>query len=55
MPSVPNTANLIMNLVTGYRIATGFIMRTFSGLLEITLEMFKDKTRLYEIEKMITV
>jgi len=51
MPSNPDTINAPMDLVTGFRIASGFIMSIFWGPLGIILGAFRDKTKPHEKTK----
>ncbi len=51
MPPNPDVINSPMDLVTGFRIASGFTMSIFWGLLGIILGAFWDKTKPYEKSK----
>ncbi|MDQ3851369.1 MAG: CbtA family protein [Thermoproteota archaeon] len=55
MPPNPDTINAPMDLVTGFRIASGFTMTVFWGLLGIILGAFWDKTKPHEKAKIATV
>lgn len=55
MPSNPDTINAPMDLVTGFRIASGLTMSMFWGLLGIILGAFWDKTKPHERAKIATV
>jgi predicted cobalt transporter CbtA len=55
MPPNPDAINAPMDLVTGFRIASGFTMSLFWVLLGIILGAFWDKTRPHEKMKMTTV
>ena len=55
LPPNPDTINAPMDLVTGFRIASGFTMSIFWGLLGIILGAFWDKTKLHEKAKIATV
>jgi predicted cobalt transporter CbtA len=51
MPPNPDAINAPMDLVTGFRIASGFTMSVFWGLLGIILGAFWDKTKPHETAK----
>jgi predicted cobalt transporter CbtA len=55
MPSNPDAINAPMDLVTAFRIASGFTMSMFWGLLGIILGAFWDKTKPHERVKIATV
>jgi predicted cobalt transporter CbtA len=55
MPPNPDAMNAPMDLVTGFRIASGFTMSIFWGLLGIILGAFWDKTKPHERAKIATV
>ena len=55
MPPNPDTINAPMDLVTDFRIASGFTMSMFWGLLGIILGAFWDKTKPHERAKIATV
>ena len=55
LPPNPDTINAPMDLVTGFRIASGFTMSIFWGLLGIILGAFWDKTKPHEKAKIATV
>lgn len=55
MPPNPDAINAPMDLVTGFRIASGFTMSIFWGLLGIILGAFWDKTKPHEKAKIATV
>jgi predicted cobalt transporter CbtA len=54
IPSSPDAINAPMDLVTGFRIASGFTMSIFWGLLGIILGTFWDKTKTHERAKIAT-
>jgi predicted cobalt transporter CbtA len=51
MPPNPDAINAPMDLVTGFRVASGSTMSIFWGLLGITLGAFWDKTKPHETAK----
>ncbi len=51
MPPNPDAINAPMDLVTGFRVASGFTMSIFWGLLGIILGAFWDKTKPHETAK----
>ncbi|MDP9015318.1 MAG: CbtA family protein [Thermoproteota archaeon] len=55
MPPNPDTINAPMDLVTAFRIASGFTMSIFWGLLAVILGAFWDKTKPHEKAKIATV
>ena len=55
LPPNPDAINAPMNLVTGFRIASGFTMSVFWGLLGIILGAFWDKTKPHEKTKVAMV
>lgn len=55
LPPNPDAINAPMDLVTGFRIASGFTMSIFWGLLGIILGAFWDKTKPHEKAKIATV
>jgi predicted cobalt transporter CbtA len=55
LPPNPDTINAPMDLVTGFRIASGFTMSIFWGLLGIILGAFWDKTKPHEKTKVAMV
>lgn len=55
MPPNPDAINAPMDLVTGFRIASGFTMSVFWGLLGIILGAFWDKTKPHEKMKVAMV
>jgi predicted cobalt transporter CbtA len=55
MPANPDAINAPLDLVTGFRIASGFTMSIFWGLLGIILGAFWDKTKPHERAKIATV
>lgn len=55
MPPNPDVINAPMDLVMGFRIASGFTMSIFWGLLGIILGAFWDKTKPPEKAKIATV
>ena len=55
MPPNPDAINTPMDLVTGFRIASGFTMSMFWGLLGIILGTFWDKTKPHETARIATV
>ena len=55
MPPNPDAINAPMDLVTGFRIASGFTMSIFWGLLGIILGAFWDKTKPHEKMKVAMV
>jgi predicted cobalt transporter CbtA len=55
MPPNPDAINAPMNLVTGFRIASGSTMTVFWGLLGIILGALWDRTRPHEKMKMAMV
>jgi predicted cobalt transporter CbtA len=55
MPSNPDSINAPMDLVTSFRIASGFTMSIFWGLLGVLLGAFWDKTKPHETAKIATV
>jgi predicted cobalt transporter CbtA len=55
LPPNPDAINAPMDLVTGFRIASGFTMSIFWGLLGIILGAFWDKTKPHEKLKVAMV
>jgi predicted cobalt transporter CbtA len=55
MPPNPDAINPSMDLVTGFRIASGFTMSIFWGLLGIILGAFWDRTKPHEKMKVAMV
>jgi predicted cobalt transporter CbtA len=55
LPPNPDAINAPMDLVTGFRIASGFTMSIFWGLLGIILGALWDKTKPHERAKIATV
>jgi predicted cobalt transporter CbtA len=55
LPPNPDAINASMNLVTGFRIASGFTMSIFWGLLGIILGALWDKTKRQEKAKIATI
>jgi predicted cobalt transporter CbtA len=55
LPPNPDAINAPMDLVTAFRIASGFTMSIFWGLLGIILGSFWDKTKPHERAKIATV
>jgi predicted cobalt transporter CbtA len=55
LPSNPDAINAPMDLVTGFRIASGFTLSIFWGLLGIILGAFWDKTKPHEKTKVAMV
>jgi predicted cobalt transporter CbtA len=55
LPPNPDAINAPMDLVTGFRIASGFTMSIFWGLLGIILGAFWDKTKPHEKMKVAMV
>jgi len=55
MPPNPDAINAPMDLVTGFRIASGSTMSVFWGLVGIILGAFWDKTKPNERAKIATV
>lgn len=55
LPANPDAIKAPMDLVTGFRIASGFTMSIFWGLLGIILGAFWDKTKPHEKAKIATV
>jgi predicted cobalt transporter CbtA len=55
MPPNPDAINAPMDLVTGFRMASGFTMSIFWGLLGIILGAFWDKTKPHETAKIVMV
>lgn len=55
MPPNPDAINAPMDLVTGFRIASGFTMSMFWGLLGIILGAFWDRTKPHETAKIAMV
>jgi predicted cobalt transporter CbtA len=51
LPPNPDAINAPMDLVTGFRVASGFTMSIFWGLLGIILGAFWDKTKPHETAK----
>jgi predicted cobalt transporter CbtA len=55
MPANPDEITAPMDLVTGFRIASGLTMSIFWGLLSIIFGAFWDKTKPHETAKIATV
>jgi predicted cobalt transporter CbtA len=55
LPPNPDAINAPTDLVTGFRIASGFTMSIFWGLLGIILGAFWDKTKRHEKAKIATI
>jgi predicted cobalt transporter CbtA len=55
MPSNPDAINAPMDLVTGFRIASGFTMSIFWALLGIILGAFWDRTKPHKTAKIATI
>jgi predicted cobalt transporter CbtA len=55
MPPNPDALNAPMDLITGFRIASGFTMSIFWGFLAIILGAFWDKTKPHEKTKVAMV
>ncbi len=55
LPPNPDAINAPMDLVTGFRIASGFTMSIFWGLLGVILGAFWDKTKPHEKMKVAMV
>ena len=55
LPPNPDQITASMDLVTGFRIVTGFTMSVFWGLLGLMLGALWDRTKPHETAKIATV
>src|ERR687895_2680932 len=55
LPPNPDAINVPMDLVTGFRIASGFTMSMFWALLGVILGAFWDRTKPHETAKIATI